>query len=322
MISFIYKDISKKRIGGAVIAGRKFKNALMQNNIKVKSMSYTIGNSNFFKILKDLFLVRNIVIWNISTKSLYKFIFILFLSVFFKKKIIIRFFGSDQIDIYNKSYLNKILFKILFKMKIFLMFETIYCYDYFSKFYNKTFFLPNFIKINNDYDKNNTQIYNKKFIYVGTIAKDKGVDLILKFLNHHPDYSCDFYGLVSRNYKINNIYKKKWKESYKGTISNKNLLKLYRNYDFTILPSSKEGYPSIVLESLNEGTPLILSRIPSLTEMIKYSAIFVDRNYNSFEKTILNIKATDLFNLKNKINLDLQNYDSNKIITKFIKEML
>ena len=49
---------------------------------------------------------------------------------------------------------------------------------------------------------------------------------------------------------------------------------IYKNYDFTLLPSFKEGYPSVVLESMNQGTPLVLSNLPSLMEMVEHSAIF------------------------------------------------
>ena len=55
MISFIYKSKSKYRLGGAVVAGEKFKNSLIENGITLESLSYSIGNSNFLGILKDSF---------------------------------------------------------------------------------------------------------------------------------------------------------------------------------------------------------------------------------------------------------------------------
>ncbi len=321
MISFIYKSKSKYRLGGAVVAGEKFKNSLIENGITLESLSYSIGNSNFSGILKDSFFRRNIVIWNLSTYSIHKFFVLIFLSSFIKKKIIIRFFGSDQIIVYKNNIIIRKIFNILFLRKIYFMFETRECENFFSKIHNRTYFLPNFIKINKKVMfKNKT--YEQKFIYVGLISSEKGVDLILEFLFRNSKFKCDFYGPISKNYKIQNQYNLIWEKSYRGIVPNEKLINIYSEYDFTILPSFKEGYPNIVLESLNQGTPLILSNINSLIEMIDKSAIFVDLNYESFEKEILNITNDQLIKMKKNIKFDLIKYSCDEVVEKFIKDML
>ena len=105
-------------------------------------------------------------------------------------------------------------------------------------------------------------------------------------------------------------------------MTNEELINIYSKYDFTILPSFKEGYPNTVLESLNQGTPLILSNINSLIEMIDKSAIFVDLNYESFEKEILNITNYHIKNMKKNIKFDLNKYNCDHVVGKFIKDML
>tara|TARA_B100000902_G_C27268727_1_gene895104 strand:+ start:191 stop:1156 length:966 start_codon:yes stop_codon:yes gene_type:complete len=321
MISFIYKSKSKYRFGGAVVAGEKFKNSLVENQISLKSFSYSIGNLNILGILKDSFFRKNIVIWNLSTYSIHKFFILIFLSSFIKKKIIIRFFGSDQITTYKNNVVIRKFFNILFLRKIYFMFETRECENFFSKIHNKTYFFPNFIKINKKLIfKNKT--YERKFIYVGMISVEKGVDLILEFLLRNPKFKCDFYGPIYKNYNIRNKYNFIWEKSYKGIVPNEKLISIYSKYDFTILPSFKEGYPNVVLESLNQGTPLILSNINSLIEMIDKSAIFVDLNYENFEKEILNITNDQLTKMKRNINFDLIRYSSDQVIEKFIKDML
>ena len=55
-ISFLYKDISKIRTGGAVVAGIKFRDALIKKDLSLTLLSYTFGNSNFFKVFKDIIL--------------------------------------------------------------------------------------------------------------------------------------------------------------------------------------------------------------------------------------------------------------------------
>tara|TARA_B100002051_G_scaffold78671_2_gene75189 strand:- start:686 stop:1651 length:966 start_codon:yes stop_codon:yes gene_type:complete len=321
MISFIYKSKSKYRLGGAVVAGEKFKNSLIENGISLKSFSYSIGNLNILGILKDSFFRKNTAIWNLSTYSIHKFFILIFLSSYIKKKIIIRFFGSDQVIAYKNNIVIRKIFNILFLRNIYFMFETKECEFFFSNIYKKTYFFPNFIKVNKKVNfKDKT--YKRKFIYVGMISSEKGVDLILEFLFRNSKFKCDFYGPIYKNYNIKNKYDLIWKKSYKGIVTNEELINIYSKYDFTILPSFKEGYPNTVLESLNQGTPLILSNINSLIEMIDKSAIFVDLNYESFEKEILNITNYQLKKMKKNIKFDLNKYNCDHVVGRFIKDML
>ena len=108
----------------------------------------------------------------------------------------------------------------------------------------------------------------------------------------------------------------KFKSSRAPNFENKGLL------SYTTQLKIKEGYPITVLESLNQGTPLILSNINSLIEMIDKSAIFVDLNYESFEKEILNITNYQLKKMKKNIKFDLNKYNCDHVVGKFITDML
>ncbi|MAV92832.1 MAG: hypothetical protein CMG01_01520 [Candidatus Marinimicrobia bacterium] len=319
MISFIYKDRSRFRTGGAVTAGIKFRDALLEKKIPLNVLSYTFGNSNILGIIKDSLINRNIVIWNLSTKSLKFFFIIIIFQTLIKKNIIIRFFGSNQKSLYKDKLFYRFIFQFLMKAKIILTFETLDNYNFFKKINKDVYHLPNFIKIKSY--KNFKKKYSKKFVYVGNILQNKGIELILKFLLENPSFSCDFYG-YNKDYKVDKKYKTIWKKSYKGILSREEILKIYRNYDFTLLPSSKEGYPSVILESMCQNTPLVLSSLPSLMEMIQNSAIFFGTNYESFKKIMLEINDKALNKLSVNIKKDLIKYDQDKIIEKFIRDIL
>ena len=319
MVSFIYKDKSQTRTGGAVSAGIRFKDALLENNLDLNLLSYTLGNSNILGILKDSFL-KNKVIWNLSTESVKKFLVIIFIQSFIKENVIIRFFGSNQKFLYENNFFYRLIFKSLFKLEIILTFETLDNYNFFKKINGNIYHLPNFIKITDDHKKNKKK-YSRKFIFVGNILSEKGINLILRFLLEFPQFSCDFYGNNDR-FILKEKYKKVWKKSYKGLVSIEEVSKIYKNYDFTLLPSFKEGYPSVVLESMNQGTPLVLSNLPSLMEMVEHSAIFFGTKYDEFKKVMLKIDDDILNKLTLNIKKDLYKYDQDRIIRNFIKDIL
>ena len=80
------------------------------------------------------------------------------------------------------------------------------------------------------------------------------------------------------------------------------------NSDYLILPSSVEGLPFTILESMSMGIPCITSNINGINEVVNKSNGFLFDlcNYNKYKNNIYNWKILDNVDLnfdKNKMNL-------------------
>tara|TARA_B100000768_G_scaffold156985_1_gene154804 strand:- start:1332 stop:2624 length:1293 start_codon:yes stop_codon:yes gene_type:complete len=124
-------------------------------------------------------------------------------------------------------------------------------------------------------------VYNLKFglklCYVGRVAEDKGVDLLVDavklLLNKNINVSLDIYGDYNSDYakiqkqkveslKTNSIF-------FKGYIKSNNVNKIYRKYHYCVIPSRcYDNMPNSLIESCANGIPVITSRIGSLDKLI------------------------------------------------------
>lgn len=110
-------------------------------------------------------------------------------------------------------------------------------------------------------------IDNKEFVFgfVGRITKDKGVEELInsfeslgipsKLLivgNLEKDHNIDKYVLNSA-YKNSDII-------FVGSVNN--IEKYYASMDVLVLPSYREGFGNVIIESEAMGTPVIVSNIP------------------------------------------------------------
>lgn len=70
---------------------------------------------------------------------------------------------------------------------------------------------------------------------------------------------------------------------------------LYKNAIATVIPSTYEGFGIPAIESQKVGTPVIASNIPSLTEVLEDSALFIDpTDTSSLVKALNNIQKQPL----------------------------
>jgi glycosyltransferase involved in cell wall biosynthesis len=111
---------------------------------------------------------------------------------------------------------------------------------------------------------------NFTFAYVGRLLKSKGVDkLVASFAEHSPkEWSLllfgdnDFFNSDSVNIDEMNEVILKSKGDIKIMGFRDNVRDLLVGIDFLISLSSREGLPFSILDGLNEGACLILSRVP------------------------------------------------------------
>ncbi len=108
-----------------------------------------------------------------------------------------------------------------------------------------------------------------KFLFVGRIMKDKGINELLEAFetihNKYPNTSLDIVGGCDEDYE--DILKDKQENGYIKYHGQQNEIhSFYKNSHCTVLPSYHEGLANVMLESASTGRPVITSRVPGCIE--------------------------------------------------------
>ena len=134
----------------------------------------------------------------------------------------------------------------------------------------------------------------KVFGFVGRLALEKGVNELLEaFLElDSPDAVLlvvgPYYGVDELNQEIYNKSLDSENIIFVGPVSDPS--KFYAAFDFLILPSYREGFGMVVLESAAMGTPIIVSNIIGPTEFVKdnHNGLYCDvKSTSSLRLTML-----------------------------------
>jgi glycosyltransferase involved in cell wall biosynthesis len=117
---------------------------------------------------------------------------------------------------------------------------------------------------------------NKKLIlFVGSIDKRKGVDILVKAVkNVNEEFQLLIVGpkIDSRFYSyIEKLIGDDSKIKVLDYVSKKNLIVLYNLADIFVLPSLSEGLPLVLLEAMAARTPCIASDIMGSNEVVEHN---------------------------------------------------
>lgn len=138
-------------------------------------------------------------------------------------------------------------------------------------------------------------IANKIILFVGTVIKRKGIDLLVRafirasfhktnlFLlivgpvnrDQDPGIDTDLLRTLEKELKASGLYNKC---RFVGFVQDKHLLSDYlRASDLFAFPSNREGLPNALLEAMSTGLPVIATRIPVLEGTIVHhkNGVFV-----------------------------------------------
>ncbi|MFA6361760.1 MAG: glycosyltransferase family 1 protein, partial [Candidatus Shapirobacteria bacterium] len=161
-------------------------------------------------------------------------------------------------------------------------------------------------KILSSYNLQNRNYY----LYLGTLKPNKNIPFLVrsfsKFLKqekksslHQGRMSEGQVGLVIAGKKgwlfdeIFNTVKKEGIESnviFTDFVSESQKWTLYKNAICSILPSTYEGFGIPAIESMKIGTPVIVSNIPPLKEVVKNCGLFIDpKNKEDLVKKMIEI---------------------------------
>ena len=130
-------------------------------------------------------------------------------------------------------------------------------------------FNSDIFKKNNNYNDKNTLI---KILYVGKIAKKKGVLSLIRSINllNNKNIILDLIGGAGNLEEYNEIYNESRlsnsKINFIDSISQEKLAMEYNKHDIFVLPSFSEGIPMVPIEALACGLKVIVTDLPGVKE--------------------------------------------------------
>lgn len=217
----------------------------------------------------------------LSTLGILKNISVILLFKLFniKSKIILHFHRSDY-NIFIKKKVNKILFDFLniFIDKYILLSKS-QINDFDNKIKNKVAVLNNTINVEFDFpikSLNYKSNKNFKLIYVGNYIKEKGIiELINAVISLNNKFAfkieLEMYGVFASNnlkYIVDSLTNNVDFININGPIYDyEKFLKIHES-DLLVLPSYNEGLPLVLLESMSVGTPVIISNVGYINDVL------------------------------------------------------
>ena len=323
-------DASKS--GGTVVLFELLLSELKENNIKfdvIDTLKENYYNSFFalisinFKLLKQIKNYELVSLHATANSLIIIGPIMTLLSKIFNRRTSIRKFAGNFHEIYQNS--NKIkqrLIEYTLRNSSSNFFETKYLVEYFSKFNEHTYWFPNVRRI--EIEPQLPKPYKKRFIYVGSIIKEKGIDEIIQVSNNlDKSYLIDMYGSIIDK-KYNEDYFKKQNINYKGPLIPSDVLNIMNKYDVLLLPSYREGYPGVIIEAFSLGIPCIVTKLQGVMEMIedKKNGLIVNvKSIKELEKAIKYIDEEKYIKLSINALESFKYFDSQVQTSLFLKRI-
>lgn len=171
--------------------------------------------------------------------------------------------------------------------------------------------------------------YSKNdFIYgfVGRITKDKGIDELLEaFLNSAHNAKLLMVGEFENEQKLNQelLSNAKSNNQIKFVGAVNDVEKYFAAIDMLVLPSYREGFGNVVIESAAMGTPAIVSDIPGPRDAVipnKTAILVPPNNTMALENIFSTVSKETIKSLgKEAADFSKNNFDQN-ILNKYILE--
>lgn len=252
--------------------------------------------------------------------------FICICAVLFRRKVVVRPFGSSMKEIYLKARgPEKWLLKNTVLKADILYLQTEELIRIFRPLSRNVLQLKTSRKRPSPAFTQNKAVFNKRFLFIGQIKPTKGIDEITKVIAQlGPGFCLDVYGpIVHPQYEQIENYS--W---YKGALIKENqLYTTLANYDVLILPSyySGEGYPGVIVEAYSMGMPVIATYWRSIPEIVRDNEtgfLITPRSAESLEEAILNFNEVNYQRMSaNALSYYLDNFRSDLVMAKMVREI-
>lgn len=272
----------KKPKGGIAVVLNSYSRIYLEFNIIVNSNGKN-AIANLLQLLYSLVMTtaklafcRDIKIVHIHTASYNSFkrsALFISLAKYFKRKVVVHIHGGGFKEYYEKntSFVHKNLLKC----------DTIIALtEYWKEYFNGLGFgnvtiVPNIVDspVRQEKKNNDGKVH---ILYLGLIAKAKGIYDLLDVINEHK---TEFDGKITLHIGGNgetttilNIIKEQGLSNivkFEGWVSGDKKVELLNNADVFILPSYTEGLPISILEAMSYKLPVISTPVGGIPEVIK-----------------------------------------------------
>jgi glycosyltransferase involved in cell wall biosynthesis len=121
--------------------------------------------------------------------------------------------------------------------------------------------------------------HKSNLLYVGRLSKEKNVDVLIKAISLLKNKIIfNIVGDGEKRKEMEDLIRSKNLNNVimKGRKNGKTLLNLYKKSDIFLLASNSEGLPTVVLEAMASGIPVIASNVRGIRELVKNNGILVD----------------------------------------------
>lgn len=163
--------------------------------------------------------------------------------------------------------------------------------------------------------------------YLGLLTERKGVHILLDSIRDlqeekDVDISFEIAGIGDLMNDVENVASEFSGVNYHGFLPDEEVPKLYRRVDLMVLPTSSEGVPNVVLESMACCTPVLATPVGGIPDIIKnYQDGFIleHREGKNLSKRLSNILLnTDLEQIsRNSREKVVQNYSRSAAIDRY-----
>lgn len=162
--------------------------------------------------------------------------------------------------------------------------------------------IPNYMELPPVIDGSTNEHY---LLYVGRIAPIKALDNVIEALGGsqvflESDYKMKIAGSDQNGFKaqleamINTLPQLKDKVEFLGVVQGDAKMRLYHNARFSVLVSHSENFGNVVLESLSQGTPVLVSHgTPWQIVESKKAGFWIDNKPSEISKYINTILSQD-----------------------------
>ena len=318
--------------GGAVVLFENLLEQMDEQNIKYDVVDTNKKNYQntliaYVLITAQIF-IKQFKTKHISLHSSRDYIFfgpiIILFGKLFHKSTSLRKFGGEAWDVYiSATGLKKKLLDYIFSNVDYLFLEMQDLVNKFKSINENTFWFPN-VRNKPTIDAK-IKIFSKRFVFISHVIKEKGIDEIVKVRKLLDDsYIIDIYGPIHDS-KYSIEYFKENNISYKGVLKAEEVLKTLNEYDVLLLPSYKEGYPGIVIESYSIGIPVIATALPGLKEIVdeyETGILIEPKNVQELKKAIEYFNEENYQQMAKSAKEKFSLFDSQKQSSQFINKVL
>lgn len=248
------------------------------------------------------------------------------LNLFFRRPVFYRLLGGNQVGyIESRPWPVRKLVLWTLDRSTALLFETKRSVKAFSYLRSKTIWYPNVrVKMPLTTDL----AYQKRFVFLGHVKTEKGVDVLLRAINQisqtNDDYTFDIYG-PEVDYQSPESLRDVYSKHYKGAIGPEKVNETLASYDVLLMPTlyKNEGYPGVIVEAFNAGLPVMATPLGGIPEMVDSECgwLIEEGSVDDLVKTILSIDEEKYLLLRKESRKRFDAYDSVKVLENVFEEM-